>query len=69
MHLVKRALAASFSCILSAAALALFLTATAGTALAHTLHGNPEIDPGSIGSAITLFVAGALYLTSRRHAK
>lgn len=29
----------------------------------------PEIDPGSIGSAITLFIGGAMYLTSRRHAK
>jgi hypothetical protein len=29
----------------------------------------PEIDPGSIGSALTLFIGGALYLTSRRRAK
>jgi hypothetical protein len=71
MHLVKRALAASSSAVLTTAALVLFLSATAGTVLAHSrgLHPNPEIDPGSIGSAITLFVAGALYLTSRRQAK
>jgi hypothetical protein len=30
---------------------------------------SPEIDPGSIGAAITLFVGGAMYLTSRRRAR
>lgn len=41
----------------------------AGLAVAgRGTRGTPEIDPGSIGSAITLFVGGAMYLTSRRRA-
>lgn len=45
------------------------LAATSHSAMALAPVAGPEIDPGSIGSAITLFVGGAMYLTSRRHAK
>jgi hypothetical protein len=46
------------------------LAATCHSAAARVPSGgSPEIDPGSIGSAITLFVGGAMYLTSRRRAK
>jgi hypothetical protein len=47
----------------------LFNSAMAEFAAARGPHGTPEIDPGSIGSAITLFVGGAMYLTSRRRAR
>lgn len=47
----------------------LFNCAMAGLAAARGPHGTPEIDPGSIGSAITLFIGGAMYLTSRQRAK
>jgi hypothetical protein len=49
----------------------LFISEMAGFAIAggggHSR--TPEIDPGAIGSAITLFVGGAMYLTSRRRAR
>lgn len=45
------------------------LAAASQSTLAQAPAPGPEIDPGSIGSAITLFVGGALYLTSRRRAK
>ncbi len=52
----------------------LALAAVAFVGLTSTAYAvrpvmSPEIDPGSIGAAITLFVGGAMYLTSRRHAK
>lgn len=45
------------------------LAASCHHAMAWNQPANPEIDPGSVGSAITLFVGGAMYLTSRRRAK
>jgi hypothetical protein len=58
-----------------ATGLALVLSAMAGTAFAGALPPNvspasvPEIDPGSILSAVTLLCGGFLMLTDRRRAK
>lgn len=47
----------------------LFTIAMSQSAAARIGHGTPEIDPGSIASAITLFTGGAMYITSRRRAR
>ena len=60
--------AGHFAPMVIGAAAVLAATCHSAMALAPPSPG-PEIDPGSIGSAITLFVGGAMYLTSRRHAK
>ncbi len=44
--------------------LALVLSALAGTAHAIPLPG-PEIDPGSMASALTLLIGGAFLITGR----
>jgi hypothetical protein len=48
---------------------ALLVLLTANSAQAHIPVHSPEIDPTSMTSAISLFVAGALYLSSRRRLK
>ena len=48
-------------------ALALIVGATAGTAKAG--FPAPEIDPGSIGSALTLLIGGVMALTGFRRKK
>ena len=50
---------------------AVLLSAMAGAALAGrgSRDTSPEIDPGSIASAVTLFVGGVMYVTSRRRAR
>ncbi len=45
--------------------LALVLTALAGSAYAGGPRPMPEIDPGSMGSALTLLIGGACLLTGR----
>jgi hypothetical protein len=45
--------------------LALILAALATPALAFDPEPVPEIDPGSLGSALTLLIGGALILTNR----
>lgn len=47
----------------------LFTVALSQGAAAAGRRSYPEIDPGSIASAITLFTGGALYITSRRRAR
>jgi hypothetical protein len=45
---------------------ALVLAALAGSAQAHVpIISTPEIDPGSMGSALTLLIGGAFLLTGR----
>jgi hypothetical protein len=45
---------------------ALVLAALAGSAQAHgPIISTPEIDPGSMGSALTLLLGGAFLLTGR----
>lgn len=47
-------------------ALAMVLTAVSGSAYAGgPPFGTPEIDPGSMGSALTLLIGGAFWLTGR----
>lgn len=43
--------------------LALVMSALASSA--HAVVDVPEIDPGSMGSALTLVIGGAMMLTSR----
>ena len=54
-----------------AAGLALLLSATTGTAMAGAKPPTPvpEIDPGSILSAMTLLGGGLMMLTDRRRPK
>jgi hypothetical protein len=47
--------------------LVLVLTATAGVACAG--EKTPELDPGSLASAVTLAIGGALMLTDRLRRK
>ena len=45
------------------------LVLTALGSAAHASIEGPEIDPGTLSSAMTLLVGGALLLTSRRRRK
>jgi hypothetical protein len=42
------------------------LTSMGSTAIAFPNVGTPEIDPGSLTSAMTLLVGSALYIMGRR---
>ena len=49
--------------------IAILVAAMAEPAWARVPIQSPEIDPGSVASAITLFAAGTMYLSSRRRMK
>ena len=65
MHLVKALCSMSVRAGLAACGSLLMLSALGGYAYARGVDA-PEIDPGSLSSAITLFVGGVMLLTSRR---
>jgi hypothetical protein len=55
--------------LFSAAGFALVFAATAGTAGAVDTGSVPELNPGSVASALTLLTAGVLMLTAGRRRK
>jgi hypothetical protein len=69
MHLVKQLCSKILRASLMACGGLLVLTALGSAAYALEPAPGPEIDPGTLSSAMTLLVGGALLLTSRRGRK
>lgn len=62
---MSRLVLKSFRAASTACGLALLVAAMASTASAHP-PAAPEIDPGSMGSAVTLLIGGLMLMTGRR---
>ena len=69
MHLVKHFGSAIFRAGLAGCGGLLVLTAIGRAAFALEPAPGPEIDPGTLSSAMTLLVGSTLLLTSRRKRK
>jgi len=71
MRSTKLRLEAVARAVLTLCFSAVLVSAMAGAAFAGraSRDGSPEIDPGSIASAVTLFAGGVMYVTSRRRAR